>query len=871
MWLFDVEPQEKQNEVLSYSDNFNKPIFLRSLLPGFTTGFYSGRRKGHLSYLSNYQNKASLLSSKHRATKASRSTKEDEKSLLKDGERRPPFQLNLAVVLAGFAFEAYNSPLQDMGKREIDAEQCQTVFLSESFLREVYDGQLFIKLRKGVDLPALDPWGTSDPYVIFQLDGQVSKSSVKWAMANPTWNEDFYLNIRINRAKSLQIAVWDANLLTPHKLMGNGLVNLEKLCDGNLHEIMVDLEGIARGGKISLEVKYNSYDQIFEEKQWWSMPFVSEFLNSSLGPALRIVLGSDSLNSSRFVESAFGLWKNFDYHYLKSFTPNNVKSDSKHCEELSRSVNRSNEAPQQDIVSENSIEEQKFQEECDSTGLIDISDESNRSREPEKNDLLQAEYFWKTFANVVNQTVFQKHGFSLPEIKRWDSFDLLNRMSTELQRSLKEKYVESGLATGVGNVDNKYVETGIPSTKSIPLSPLDVRKASHDLLCQTETIFGALALLAATFSQQKRDSNSLASETNRKDNYENEGHPNVKESNDSNGLELDFKKAEEMRQLFSSAESAMEAWAMLATSLGHTSFIKSEFEKICFLDNVATDTQVAIWRDSARRRLVVAFRGTEQAKWKDLLTDLMILPAGLNPERLGLDLRQEVQVHSGFLNAYDSVRNKLLMLIKCAIGYHEEDNHGSSILKWNVYVTGHSLGGALATLLTLELSISRMAKHGVISVTMYNFGSPRVGNRRFAELYNANVKDSWRVVNHRDIIPTIPRLMGYFHVAQPVYLAAGDLEKSLLNAKFRGDGYECDVIGEATPDIIVGEFLRGEKQLIEKILHTEINLLQSIRDGTALMQHMEDFYYIALLESVRSNYTQATNSNSSDESIPSAA
>lgn len=57
-------------------------------------------------------------------------------------------------------------------------------------------------------------------------------------------------------------------------------------------------------------------------------------------------------------------------------------------------------------------------------------------------------------------------------------------------------------------------------------------------------------------------------------------------------LYLDDSKAEEMRALFSTAESAMEAWAMLATSLGHPSFIKSEFEKICFLDNASTDTQV---------------------------------------------------------------------------------------------------------------------------------------------------------------------------------------------------------------------------------------------------------------------------------------
>jgi hypothetical protein len=37
------------------------------------------------------------------------------------------------------------------------------------------------------------------------------------------------------------------------------------------------------------------------------------------------------------------------------------------------------------------------------------------------------------------------------------------------------------------------------------------------------------------------------------------------------------------------------------------------------------------------------------------------------------------------------------------------------------------------------------------------------------------VRDSWRVVNHRDIIPTVPRLMGYCHIGQPIYLSAGTM------------------------------------------------------------------------------------------------
>uniref|UniRef100_A0A0V0IF89 Putative ovule protein n=1 Tax=Solanum chacoense TaxID=4108 RepID=A0A0V0IF89_SOLCH len=200
------------------------------------------------------------------------------------------------------------------------------------------------------------------------------------------------------------------------------------------------------------------------------------------------------------------------------------------------------------------------------------------------------------------------------------------------------------------------------------------------------------------------------------------------------GIVLDEKKAEEMKSLFSTAETAMEAWALLATSLGHPTFIKSEFDKLCFLDNESTDTEVALWRDSSRKRLVVAFRGTEQTKWKDLVTDLMLVPAGLNPERIGGDFKQEVQVHSGFLSAYDSVRIRLISLIKKAIGYRDDDLDTPN--KWHVYVTGHSLGGALATLLALELSSSQLAKHGAIRVTMYNFGSPRVGNKKFSEVYN---------------------------------------------------------------------------------------------------------------------------------------
>lgn len=44
------------------------------------------------------------------------------------------------------------------------------------------------------------------------------------------------------------------------------------------------------------------------------------------------------------------------------------------------------------------------------------------------------------------------------------------------------------------------------------------------------------------------------------------------------------------------------------------------------------DTQVWVYRDRPLKEVVVSFRGTEQVKWKDLLTDLNLMPVGLEPE-----------------------------------------------------------------------------------------------------------------------------------------------------------------------------------------------------------------------------------------------
>ena len=67
-------------------------------------------------------------------------------------------------------------------------------------------------------------------------------------------------------------------------------------------------------------------------------------------------------------------------------------------------------------------------------------------------------------------------------------------------------------------------------------------------------------------------------------------------------------------------------------------------------------------------------------------------------------------------------------------------------------VTGHSLGGALATLCAADI----VSQPDLIPPQLYTFASPRTGDRHFAAAFNSKCPDTWRTVNTEDIVNTVP-------------------------------------------------------------------------------------------------------------------
>ena len=85
---------------------------------------------------------------------------------------------------------------------------------------------------------------------------------------------------------------------------------------------------------------------------------------------------------------------------------------------------------------------------------------------------------------------------------------------------------------------------------------------------------------------------------------------------------------------------------------------------------------------------------------------------------------------------------------------------------YDLYIIGHSSGGALATLFGYLLSSEMVDK----PIQIVSFASPRIGNIEFKRDFETrpNLKH-WRITNQYDVIPRIP-YFGFHHVGQRIFI-----------------------------------------------------------------------------------------------------
>jgi hypothetical protein len=182
--------------------------------------------------------------------------------------------------------------------------------------------------------------------------------------------------------------------------------------------------------------------------------------------------------------------------------------------------------------------------------------------------------------------------------------------------------------------------------------------------------------------------------------------------------------------------------------------------------------------------ILVVFRGTTPNPTRGFFRESKINgKAGQVVWKDCPDKSKRVKVHAGYANAYGIVRERVesdvLERVKRKIEEEKEERKGttsSSLSPPRVVITGHSLGGAMATLCAARLGNNAELKKLGAKVSLVTFGQPRVGDSNFKALFdkkrekdddatgsdtNNNCMDGYlRVVNEQDVFARVPPKSG---------------------------------------------------------------------------------------------------------------
>ena len=172
--------------------------------------------------------------------------------------------------------------------------------------------------------------------------------------------------------------------------------------------------------------------------------------------------------------------------------------------------------------------------------------------------------------------------------------------------------------------------------------------------------------------------------------------------------------------------------------------------RVKLVETLIADETEALVADTDKF-VAVGFRGTTSKR--DVRTDLQ---ARFNVAMATIDNQKtvKVSVHAGYYEAFHKVEAQLKALLA---------KTGDK----PIYLTGHSMGGALALVASAALGADPELGDRVAAV--YTFGAPRVGQRSFSQIVKA---PHYRIVNSGDLVPLVPPtwLRSYVHTGTPILL-----------------------------------------------------------------------------------------------------
>ena len=172
--------------------------------------------------------------------------------------------------------------------------------------------------------------------------------------------------------------------------------------------------------------------------------------------------------------------------------------------------------------------------------------------------------------------------------------------------------------------------------------------------------------------------------------------------------------------------------------------------------HVASDLNAAIViHDHVSDVTIIAFRGTSNMpNWAQ----------NFDVAQTSILAGSSAKVHEGFKKAFldnvyqatastcrirDAVDCRTWSMRDFLLQYHDQESH--------LLVTGHSLGGAIATVCAYYL---HTAEQWPVSAVV-TFASPRVGNEQFVREYSRLIPGTWRVTRHLDGVPWLPLRHGF--------------------------------------------------------------------------------------------------------------